>query len=382
MVKIRQFFRIKVLAVSLLLTFCTPFMRAQAQSQRSAPSPHMAALPQNPPEWDENGRPLPMPEFWQPRLDHDLPNFEPKYDKSLGGRFVGTSFNILPQLADAWIADFNKYYPNVKLDNAKPYSGRGPKDLIDGKVDFAFVSRELKNSDVTEFQAKYGYPPTTIPVVGGSYEHYGFLDCIVFIVNKDNPIERLSYQQLDAVFSQTRYRGAPASITTWGQLGLKGEWADKPVHVYGIKPWNGFEEFVRERVLSVEGKRGEWRRDMNFASDVVMPIPLWVNWDPYGIAYSGMVYITEGTKPIAIAENPSGPFVAPTYKNVALARYPLSRVSYLDVNKKPGQELPPALAEFVRFILSHQGQQLVLDQGIFLPLRAEQARSSLGELAK
>ncbi len=374
--------RLKWWVASLVVTVCMPFSFAQAPAQAKPEAPHMARLPQNPPQWDEEGRPLPAPLFWQPRLDQDLPAFKPKYDKNLSGHFVGTSFNILPQLVNSWISAFNVYYPNVKLENDRPYSGRGPKDLIDGKVDFAFVSRELKHSDVTEFQQKYGYAPTTIPVVGGSYDHYGFLDCIVFIVNKDNPLERLNYQQLDAIFSQTRYRGADTPITTWGQLGLKGDWVDKPVHVYGIQPWNGFEEFVRERVLSVGDKRGEWRKDMNFVSDVVMPIPLWVAWDPYGIGYSGLVFTTDGTKTIALAENNDGPYVAPSYKNVALARYPLSRVSYLDVNKKPDQELSPALAEFARFILSRQGQQLVLDQGIFLPLRAEQAESSLGEISK
>ena len=350
--------------------------------QPNAQEAHVARLPENPPEWDANGRPLPTPNFWQPRLDPELPTFKPRYDKNLAGHLVGTSLNILPQLVDLWITAFRDYYPNVKIENLPPYSGRGPKDLLQGKVDFAFVSRELKPSDIAEFESKYGYPPRCIPVVGGSYEHYGFLDAMVFIVNKDNPIRQLDYQQLDAIFSQTRHRGAVAPITTWGQLGLKGEWADKPVHAYGIQPWNGFEEFIRERVLSVGNKRGEWSKSMNFVSDVVMPVPLWVNWDPYGIGYSGMVYITQGTKPLAIAENAAGPYYAPTYENVALALYPLARVSYLNVNKKPGQSLSPALEEFARFILSKQGQQQVVEEGIFLPLRALQVRASLEALAK
>lgn len=341
-----------------------------------AQAPHTAPIPHNPPEWDENGRPVPTPEFWQPRLDPGLPIFEPRYSKSFSGHILSTSFNVLPGLVDAWIAAFRQYYPNVTIVNPKPFSGRGPKDLIDGKVDCAFVSRELQPSDIAGFEAKYGYPPTSLPVAGGSYRHYGFLDAIVVIVNRDNPIQRLDYQQLDAIFSRTRYRGAPAPITTWGQLGLTGEWANKPVHAYGIKPWNGFEEFFRERVLSVGDKRGDWSPAVNFVSDVVMPVPLWVNWDPYGIAYSGVVYTTAGTKSLALAVNPHGRYYAPTYRQIALAHYPLARVSYLDVNKKPGQPLPAALAEFTRFILSQQGQQLILNQGIFLPLRAGQAESS------
>jgi ABC-type phosphate transport system substrate-binding protein len=367
----------KAFLPGLLIALAASWVAAQGKpAPQPAQAPHTALIPHNPPAWDENGRPLPTPEFWQPRLDSALPAFQPKYSKGLSAHIVTTSFNILPGLVDAWIAAFRGYYPNVTIVNPKPYSGRGPRDLVAGRVDCAFVSRELEHSDVTAFIAKYGYPPTSLPIAGGSFRHYGFLDAIVVIVNRDNPIERLDYQQLDAVFSRTRYRGAPAPITTWGQLGLKGDWADKPIHAYGIKPWNGFEEFFRERVLSSGEKRGEWSSRVNFVSDVVMPVPLWVNWDPYGIAYSGIVYTTAGTKTLALAVSPRGRYYAPTYKQIALAHYPLARVSYLDVNKKPRQPLPPALAEFARFILSRQGQQVVLDQGIYLPLRGGQAEAS------
>jgi len=375
--------RMKTLLAASALLVASASLGAQTKpAPPSSQEKNMAQLPHNPPEWDANGRPLPTAEFWQPRLDQALPIFHPRFSKNLSARIVSTSFNILPKLVDAWIDAFRAYYPNVQIENPKPYSARGPRDLVNGKVDCAFVSRELEPSDVTAFQAKYGYLPTSIPVVGGSYRHYGFLDAMAFIVNRDNPIEKLDYQQLDAIFSSTRYRGAPAAITTWGELGLKGEWANRPIHVYGIKPWNGFEEFIRERVLSVGNNGGAWGKQVDFVSNVVMPIPLWVAWDPDGIGYSGIVYMTEGTKPLAISVTPEGPYVPPTYKEIALAHYPLARVSYVNVNKKPGQALPPALAEFVRFILSRQGQQIVLDEGIFLPLRAEQADAAhamLGE---
>jgi ABC-type phosphate transport system substrate-binding protein len=369
--------RMKTLSVVVMLSLASAGLAAQTPSApQSKTAAHMARLPHNPPEWDANGRPLPTPELWQPRLDDALPDFHPRFGRNFSGHIVSTSFNILPGLVDAWITAFRTYYPNVQVENPKPYSARGPHDLIQGTVDCAFVSRELEPSDVAAFQAKYGYPPTSIPVAGGSYRHYGFLDAMVFIVNRDNPIEKINYQQLDAIFSSTRYRGGRAPITTWGQLGLEGKWADRPIHAYGIKPWNGFEEFIRERILSVGNERGEWGKQVDFVSDVVMPVPLWVAWDPDGIGYSGVVYMTEGTKPLALSVTPHGPYVAPTYKEIALARYPLARVSYLDVNKRPGRPLPAALAEFARFITSQQGQQIVLDQGIFLPLRAGQSEAS------
>jgi len=369
-----------LLAVALVLGI-TPFAAGQKKPAKQE-EPDTYKLPVNPPSWDNTARPLPTPDFLQPRLDDKLTTFRPQYGKKLTGKITCTSFNVLPQLVDMWVEGFKEYYPNVQVSNPPPYSGKAATWLIDGKINCAFISRELKHSDVTQFQQKYGYPPTSIPVVGGSFDHYGFLDSIAFIVNKDNPIHKLTYQQLDAIFSRTRYRGAPQAITTWGQLGLKGEWADKPIHVYGVKPWNGFEEFVREKVLSVGDKRGEWSDTMDLSNKVIMPIPLWVGWDKYGISYSGMAFITESTKPIAVAENPNGPYYAPTYKEVALANYPLARVSYINVNKQPDKALNPAMEEFIRYILSRQGQQKVLDEGIYMPLREKQVTPSLKYLSK
>src|SRR5258708_29923233 len=110
---------------------------------------------------------------------------------------------------------------------------------------FVMVSRELKPTDVSGFAEKFGYPPFSAPISGGTYRHFGFLDAIAFFVHPDNPLKQLTFDQIDALYSTTHHRGGGA-ITTWGQLGLTGEWADKPVHLWGVKPWNGFEEFIRQ----------------------------------------------------------------------------------------------------------------------------------------
>jgi phosphate transport system substrate-binding protein len=176
------------------------------------------------------------------------------------------------------------------------------------------------------------------------------------------------------MYSSTRLRGGKP-ITRWGDLGLTGEWADKPVKLYGIKPWNGFEEFVRQRVLSLGNQRGEWRDDISFEK-VVFPVAKKVADDPYGIGYSGIAYIDAGVKVLPVSEAAGAPAQAPTYENVALATYPLSRLTYFNTNKVPGKPLDPALEEFLTFILSREGQQVVLDQAIYMPLRADQLRSS------
>jgi phosphate transport system substrate-binding protein len=324
---------------------------------------------------EKAGRALLEPEVLQPRLDAALPDYQPRADLKLSGSFAGATSDVLPFLVKRWIDGFKKYYPDVDIHIGPPYAGSlGAKELVKQKLDFVFVSRELKPTDITDFQAKFGYAPLSVPVSGGSYRHFGFLDAVGFFVNKDNPLEKLSYAQIDSLFSRTLARGGKP-IKTWGELGLTGDWADKPVHVYAIKPWNGFEEFVRQRVLSTDGQRGEWRDDIHYEK-LVFPLAKDVAGDRYGIGYSGIAYIDAPVKMLPLSVSNAGPFVAPTYENVALATYPLSRLIYFNVNKAPGKPLDPALAEFLRYVLSKQGQQAVLAHGMYVPLRARQVESS------
>jgi phosphate transport system substrate-binding protein len=340
--------------------------------------PAKSVQPQTPAQEEKGrqmGRPEPPPESLQPTLDPGLPAYQPRNDIQISGTFKAAASDVLARLAKMWIEGFKKYYPGVNITVPPPYAGSlGARELIKGDIDFVFVSRELKPDDITDFQAKFGYKPLSVPICGGSYRHFGFLDAVGFFVNKQNPLEKISFEQLDAVLSRTRYRGGDP-VTRWGQLGLTGEWADKPVHIYGIKPWNGFEEFVRQRVLNFNGQRGEWREDINFEK-LVFPIAKRVAADTYGIGYSGLAYIDAPVKMLPLSESKGGPYYAPTYENVAQATYPLSRLVYFNVNRSPGKELNPAVEEFVKFILSREGQQIVLNQAIFLPLRESQAESS------
>ena len=327
----------------------------------------------------QEGRPEPRPELLQPALDDALHDYKQKRTDSVSGRFRVAASDILPGLLRAWLDAFSAINPAVEFVLSPPYAGSlGALALIEGDVDMVFVSRELKPTDIAEFKARYGYPPLSIPIVGGSYRHYGFLDALAVFVHKDNPIEEISLAELDAAFSSTRHRGAPA-METWGDLGLKGEWADKSIRRFGIEPWNGFEEFFRQRILNVQGKRGEWRSDLHF-DNVVFPVARRVAADPFAIGYSGIAYLDAPVKVLPIRLAPKGPAVAPSYENVASALYPLSRLIYLNLNRPPGELLPAAVEELLRFILSRQGQQLVQRHGVFLPLRAHQVQESLQRL--
>ena len=329
----------------------------------------------------QRGRELPPPEVLQPRLDPALPAYQPHKDVKLAGSFKGASSDVLTVLVQKWFEKFKSYHPGVSLAIAPPYAGSlGAIELVKENLDFVFVSRELKPDDLKDFNAKFGYDPLSVPVSGGSYRHFGALDSIAFYVHKDNPLERITFDQIDAIYSSTHHRGGKA-ITKWGELGLTGEWADKPINAWGIKPWNGFEEFVRQKVLSVGAKRGEWRDDVHFEK-VVFPMAGHASVDRYALGYTGVAYLDAPVKVIPVSVNAQGPFQAASYENVALATYPLSRLTFFNTNKAPGKTLDPALDEFLRFILSREGQQVVLDHASYIPLRSHQVRDARALLAK
>jgi phosphate transport system substrate-binding protein len=366
------------------------FANAGAQIVESPPMVEwlIPALKTNRPQTPEQaeagrqyGRELPPPEVLQPMLDPALPAYEPRGKVAITGTFKGAASDVLVVLAQKWFEKFKTYHAGVSLSIAPPYAGSlGAAELVKGDLDFVFVSRELRPQDITDFKAKFGYDPLSVPISGGSYRHYGALDAVGFFVHKDNPLEQITFGQLDALYSSTHHRGG-RPVTKWGELGLTGEWADKPVHLYGIQPWNGFEEFIRQRVLSTDGKRGEWRTDIKFEK-VVFPMAKDVAGDRYGIGYSGIAYIDAGVKMIPVVANAGDLPQAPTYENVALATYPLSRLIFLNFNKAPGKPLAPALEEFIRFILSREGQQVVLDHARYIPLRASQVQDARAWLTR
>lgn len=341
------------------------------------------AVPQSEAEKEQgrqHGRTLPTPERLQPTVDAALPDYQPRRDIRIAGRFTGAASDVLPGLVGMWFERFRKVYPGAELSIAPPYAGSlGARELINEKLDFAFVSRELKPDDTSEFVARFGYPPLSLPVSAGSFRHFGFLDAVGVIVHPDNPLRQLTFAQLDRVFSSTQHHGGKPA-TRWGDLGLGGAWADQPIHVYGVKPWNGFEEFFRQRVLNVGTQRGEWRNGMTLDA-TVFPIAGRVAADRLGIAYTGLAYLDVPVRLLALRADPEASYTSPSHENVASARYPLTRLIYLNLNRRPGEPLPPVLEELAKFILSRQGQQAVVDQAVFMPLTATQARAGRALLA-
>jgi len=325
-------------------------------------------------------RPAPEP-LYNAKVDPALPIYQPA--ASVSGSLKGICSETFPDLMTLWVDGFRKHHPGVTIDVAPTGGGVGSKALAEGQVDFAAVTREISPADEELFVKHYGYKPLEIAVVGGSYRSYGFTDALIFFVHKDNPIEHLSFAQIDAIYSKTRLRGGKESIVSWGQVGpagaagIKGEWADKPIHAWGVQPWNGFEQFIRLRVL----KGGEWRDDLS-TEKLVIPLPDRVAADRYAISYSGIAYLKPdvAVKRIAVSENPDGPFLNGTFGEVAAQTYPLARVMYFYVNRPPGKPIDPRVREFLHYILSRDGQQAAVQDAIYTPLPFRLVKASLDQL--
>jgi phosphate transport system substrate-binding protein len=322
-------------------------------------------------------RPAPEP-LYDATVDPALQAY--RSTEAITGSLKGICSETFPDLMKLWVDGFRKQQPRVAIEVAPTGGGVGSKALAEGQVDFAAVTREISPADEELFVKHYGYKPLEVAVVGGSYRSYGFTDALTFFVHSENPVDHLSFAQIDAIYSKTRRRGAKQPIATWGQVDkalMAGEWADKAIHAWGVQPWNGFEQFIRLRVLN----GGEWRDGLS-TEKLVIPLPERVAADRYAISYSGIAYLKPGVavKRIAVSEGPDGPFLNGTFEEVAAQTYPLARVMYIYLNRAPGKPVEPRMREFLRYILSRNGQQAVVQDAIYTPLPSRLVNRSLEQL--
>ncbi|MDQ2834521.1 MAG: substrate-binding domain-containing protein [Acidobacteriota bacterium] len=298
------------------------------------------------------------------QVDSQLPEYHPV--KGLSGTLKGVESNTVTQLMQMWIDDFTRIYPAVKISVDIGGSGQGGPRLTSGIADFAFIAREMMGREETPFVEKFGYKPLAVAVAGGSLRTKAFTDAIVFIVHKDNPLNQITFQQLDAIYSSTHNRGIREPITTWGQLGLTGDWANKPIHLWGVEIPNGYDNFVNQRVLA----NGQWRDGIG-APHTVLPLSDIVAADKYALSYTGLAWNDNPkTKVLKLSATAGPPFHEANFDEVAAQTYPLSRVIYIFANRVPDKSLNPVLEEFLKFALSRQGQQDVVKDAIYTPLPA------------
>jgi phosphate transport system substrate-binding protein len=289
------------------------------------------------------------------------------YAKTSGvsGNINSVGSDTMNNMMALWGEAFLKMYPNVKIQVEGKGSSTAPAALIAGTAQFGPMSRAMRATEVDQFESKYGYKPVQLRT---SY------DALAVYVSKDNPLDKLTLAQVDAAFSKTRRRGFKQNVTTWGQLGLTGDWASRPVSLYGRNSASGTYGFFKEHTLG-NGDYKDTVKEQPGSASVVQG----VTEDRYGMGYSGIGYKTSGVKVVALAEKDGGAFSSGSYDDVKSGKYPLSRFLYIYINKGPGKPLDPAVKEFCRLIFSKEGQEVVVKDG-YLPLPADIAKQELAKL--
>ncbi len=278
--------------------------------------------------------------------------------------FIGSDTCL--NLMTLWGEKFREFYPNVRVQGEGKGSSTAPPALIEGTAQLGPMSRGMKATEVDAFEERHGYKPTEFRVA---------LDALAVYVHKDNPLadQGLSLEQVDAIFSKTRKGGHATDVVTWGDLGLTGEWADKPISLYGRNSASGTYGFFKSTAL-FKGDYKDTVKEQPGSASVVQG----VENDRYAIGYSGMGYSTSGVRKIPIAKKDGGEPIAAEVDAVLAGTYPLGRFLYVYVNKTPGQELDPLVNAFMSFIYSDEGQAQV-DKAGFIPVPAA---IGLEEIAK
>ena len=289
-----------------------------------------------------------------------------KYKSASGvaGNLGSIGSDTLNNLMTYWAEGFKKKYPNVNIQIEGKGSSTAPPALIAGTSQLGPMSREMKATEIEQFEKKYGYKPTKIGVA---------LDSLAVYVNKDNPLKSLSLDEVDAIFSKTHKRGL-AEITTWGQLGVTGKLAAMPISLYGRNSASGTYGYFKEHTLKGGDYKNSVKEQPGSASVVEG-----VAHDIAGIGYSGIGYATSGVRPLALSDKKGGSAEAANYQNVLSGKDPLARMLYIYVAKKPGEPLPKVVEEFLKFALSKEGQEIVVKDG-YDPLTAKMVETQLKAL--
>jgi len=334
----------------------------------------------------------------------ELPRYQPKQHVSGTIRSFGFS---LGGMMPIWEEGFRKYQPEIRFEDKFPSGDAAIAGLVSGVADLGPQGRELVLTEYLAFYETFHYYPTDITVMTGAYDVDGATCGLVVYVNKDNPISKLTMKQLDGVFGSERVAGlrgfkwtlqagrsAKDDIRTWGQLGLTGEWADKPIHTYGHGP-GGTTNFFQIKVLNGSDKwNPNYQGYVETGSKMIgdddksqlggtqhMLADELAN-DKYGIAWTVIPQARKvpGLKPLALAEREGGPYIEPARESFQNRSYPLTRSIYIYLNRQPGQPLDAKSKEFLRYILSREGQEAVQREGKYLPLTAEMVREQLKKL--
>lgn len=300
---------------------------------------------------------------FQVKVDEKLPKYTPS--TGVSGTISSVGSDTMNNLMTLWVESFRKHYPAVQVEIQGKGSATAPPALQEGTANFGPMSRAMKDKEIDEFKKKFGYAPTGLPAA---------IDMLAVYVHKDNPINSLTLQQVDAIFSSTRKGGAAKELRTWGDLGLTGEWADAPISLYGRNSASGTYGYFKEHAL-FKGDFKDSVKEQPGSSAVVQGVAK----DKFGIGYSGIGYMTADVRAVPLAHAAGDDIIEATPANAYTGEYPLSRFLFVYVNKKPGEALDPLRREFLRYVYSREGQTDVVKDGYY-PLTATVAKDALADV--
>jgi len=299
----------------------------------------------------------------QVQLDPGLQPY--KTVSGVSGNISSIGSDTLNNLMTHWAESFSRFYPNAKVQIEGKGSSTAPPALIASTAQLGPMSREMKGTEIDQFEKRFGYKPTPIRTS---------VDALAVFVNKDNPVKCLSVSQVDAIFSKSRRVGAKEDITTWGQLGLTGEWANKPISLYGRNSASGTYGFFKEHVM----KNGDYKdtvKEQPGSAAVVQGATV----DRFAAGYSGIGYATAGVRAVPLSDKDGGKCVEAAAEAAYSGAYPMARFLFVYINKAPGKALDPLTREFVKVIVSKEGQEGVIKDGYF-PIPASIAKEELSKI--
>jgi phosphate transport system substrate-binding protein len=333
----------------------------------------------------------------------DLPRYVPEQKVAGTIRMWGSNYLTDSPLASWWEAEFRKHHPDVKFDFHLNTTLHAIPGLIFGVSDIGPMGRQILVSELLAFQREFKRLPTGIIGLTGSYNVSGWNPPVGVYLNKDNPLRKLSLEQLDGIFGAERSgawrdltwdvslaRGPEKNIRTWGQLGLTGEWADKPIRVYGYNLQFNFPQEIETRAFGGVSKK--WNEKLREYDNVAMADGSFklagqymledLAKDKYGIAYvaGGEAWLTPAVKTVALSVKTGGPAFELTMDNVRERTYPMYADVFFWINREPGKPVDPKVREFLRFLLSRDAQELVMKDGKYLPLTAAVIREERKKL--
>ena len=318
-----------------------------------------------------------------------LPHYKPQQIVTGTNRIWGhgsPKHDFMGKLMSHWEEGFRKYQPGIHIENRMYGTASAIGALYTGAADMTILGEEIHAPAAAAFERVMHYPPLGIDIATGSLDIRNFDYAHVFFVHHDNPITKLTLTQLDGIFGSEHRRGAQ-NIRTWGELGLTGEWADKPIIPYGWRLDDDFATYLQDVLL---GGSHKWNCDLREFRHINKPdgsvydhgqqILDALAKDRYGIAVSNLRYINPEVRPLALAANEGEPYYEATKENLIQRKYPLTRIIPAVINRAPGHPVDPKVKEFLRYLLSYEGQHDLVRESGYLPLSEESIREQLKKL--